>query len=1105
MGWDRPRRWFLSAALGACLLAVALPPSRDGRVDPSLDSVRRLIRERKHAEAKDLATRLLASVQGRPGQKTLEASVIEALIEAWVMTGCVDGSQALPLAERAVEIRSKEAATTPREMALALAAQADVLAEIGERERAVGIRRRVLDLLKEDPAGDELDRAMALYKLGRDLAAEARQAEATETLQRAVEIRERSLGPRSPLVAETLEALALSLPYGDPKARGHAERAVAIQEGAPESERTDLAGALSTLGLMRNREGDSIGARRLHERALVLYEAQFGLDDVHTGRVLLNLALTFQDRGENAEARRILERLLPIRVSCLGPSHPKTSVILNNLGIIYTETGNYAMARGVFERALAIRRSMLREGHPWIAHTLNNLAQALFEQGDLDGARRAVEESLVIREKQGGKREIAQAEANLAEVLVAAHDYTAAKEHLERALGLQVSVWGPEHRDVALTEIGLGWLSLETGEYGKAVEVLSRAVLMLRKTMGPSAPQLPVAVARIARAQRFAGKPAAALESAIEAETIAREQFRATTRTFSEKEALRYASVRVSGLDVALRLLEESPSKVPPDAGDRVFDQLVRSRALVLDEMATRRPSYLSEGPPDLEALAERLQNARTRLAKLALDPNGSDEEAERARVAAEEAERKLAERSKAERQRIFRFQLGSEEIRAGLPQNASLVAYARYRVPSPARSRAPSSDAYLAFVLRHRDSRPVLVSLGPAERIDGMVERWHARVAAAPPPLPAAAREAEARYLEAGDELRRAVWEPVAAAIGKPEILFIVPDGALHQVSFGALPGAGGRYLVEEGPRIHYLSAERDLAASSVSKSRGRGLLAVGDPDVDLPPDLPAPRGGSSLAEELVRPVHNRKSECEDLRSRIFSRLPGAREETKEIVSLWRTSAGGTAGKGDVVLLTGASAGEAEFKSRAPGRRFIHLATHGFFGPETCGSALRPADSSPGEARGGGATLRESPLLHSGLALAGANQRERLPPDSAQEDGILTAEEIASLDLSATEWVVLSGCETGVGRVQNGEGVLGLRRAFEVAGASTLIMSLWEVKDEAAREWMQALYRARLGGVSTADAVRSAHLSTLEARRRQGRSTHPYYWGPFVAVGDWR
>ena len=72
MGWDRPRRWFLSAALGACLLAVALPPSRDGPVDPSLDSVRRLIRERKHAEAKDLATRILASVQGRPGQKTLE-------------------------------------------------------------------------------------------------------------------------------------------------------------------------------------------------------------------------------------------------------------------------------------------------------------------------------------------------------------------------------------------------------------------------------------------------------------------------------------------------------------------------------------------------------------------------------------------------------------------------------------------------------------------------------------------------------------------------------------------------------------------------------------------------------------------------------------------------------------------------------------------------------------------------------------------------------------------------------------------------------------------------------------------------------------------------
>ena len=124
------------------------------------------------------------------------------------------------------------------------------------------------------------------------------------------------------------------------------------------------------------------------------------------------------------------------------------------------------------------------------------------------------------------------------------------------------------------------------------------------------------------------------------------------------------------------------------------------------------------------------------------------------------------------------------------------------------------------------------------------------------------------------------------------------------------------------------------------------------------------------------------------------------------------------------------------------------------------------------------------------------------LPQD---EDGILTAEEIASLDLSGVDWAVLSACETGVGKIQLGEGVLGLRRAFEVAGAGTLIMSLWKVEDEATREWMQSLYQGRLAGLSTAEAVRQAALTMLKKQRGLKKSANPGSWGAFVAAGDWR
>jgi CHAT domain-containing protein len=138
------------------------------------------------------------------------------------------------------------------------------------------------------------------------------------------------------------------------------------------------------------------------------------------------------------------------------------------------------------------------------------------------------------------------------------------------------------------------------------------------------------------------------------------------------------------------------------------------------------------------------------------------------------------------------------------------------------------------------------------------------------------------------------------------------------------------------------------------------------------------------------------------------------------------------------------------------------------------------------------------------GLALAGANNRGRVALD--QDEGLLTADEIAGLDLQGTEWAVLSACDTGLGEIKAGEGVFGLRRAFQIAGARTVIMSLWSVEDQSAREWMRVLYEGRLHrNLDTAAAVREAGLFVLRARRAKGQSTHPFYWAAFVAAGDWR
>jgi len=187
--------------------------------------------------------------------------------------------------------------------------------------------------------------------------------------------------------------------------------------------------------------------------------------------------------------------------------------------------------------------------------------------------------------------------------------------------------------------------------------------------------------------------------------------------------------------------------------------------------------------------------------------------------------------------------------------------------------------------------------------------------------------------------------------------------------------------------------------------------------------------------------------------------------------------------------------------KSRSP--RILHLATHGFFLPD----APRHVDGehrqlgilgSSGNAGLSRLAHLENPLLRSGLALAGANTwlaRCQLPEDA--EDGLLTAEDVTGMDLLGTELVVLSACETGLGEVHVGEGVYGLRRAFVLAGAKTLVMSLWKVPDEETRELMEDFYQRVLQGRPRAEALREAQLAM------RAKHPDPFCWGAFICQGD--
>jgi CHAT domain-containing protein len=633
--------------------------------------------------------------------------------------------------------------------------------------------------------------------------------------------------------------------------------------------------------------------------------------------------------------------------------------------------------------------------------------------------------------------------------------------------------------------------------------------------MGPAHPSTALALNSLAALSLAEGEARAALAASVEAAGASRNQLRLTAAGLSEREALLVAGAGRERISIVLSAAAELDQ---PGATLAAWDELARSRGLVLDVMAERRRAA-TQGP-ELAPLRAAADSAARRSAQLTSRGPGRDgPEAYRERLAAarrdhEAAERALGGASASHRARQDRARVGIAEVAAALrPGTDALVAYCRFsRVPAglPEGVASPRPETqYLAFVLRGGAKAPRLVPLGGAAEMDQLVSLWRSATT-----WPGPIGEVRA----AGHELTRAAWEPLAAALGDAQRVFIVPDGSLLTVNFGALPAADGSWLVESGPVLHHLSAERDLVpVGREGAHAAEGLLAVGGADFSASPWQPetsvvrarAPSGlASLLAKAGVALIAQRggSSGCEGFGDLSFEDLPATRSEAQEVARAWRGAKGATVESKKATLLTGAWATEEAFKTLAGSHRVLHVATHGFFLGDECGQA--------GEATRGvvGLGIRarpaverveiENPLLRSGLALAGFNRRAETP--AGQDDGVLTAQEVASLDLSGVEWAVLSACDTDRGDVAGGEGVLGLQRAFRIAGAQTLIMSLWAVDDEATREWMAALYRARLkDGLDAPESARAASLSLIAERRRRGLSVHPFYWGAFVTSGS--
>ena len=862
----------------------------------------------------------------------------------------------------------------------------------------------------------------------------------------------------------------LSLRQANP---GESARALALAmawlEGYPRSDA--WVAVLNSAADLACWRGEVDTCLRTYRRAVLVAERLHGVDSEVAAYGYLGVGWAAASKGDWGEARASFERAERIWSEQLGPDHPRLADALIEYGELLHRSGDPRSAVAVLRRAVELRTSRLGPEAFDLPRALDPLGLALVALGDFDAAEEVLQRSARIRRRTLPSNHVdhARSWAALADLGWAREDQDGARRTLSRALELRLAALGDQDPAVAETYLQMAEAHVESHPE-RALEWAIRARDPLASAYGRDHPLIArswwlEARALLRRSPEVGDSlPGDPVVSALRAEAIARDHLRRVAAGFSERDLLDYAAVLPQGADVALDALlaEANPSRARIAA---VWQSVARSRGLVFESLSARR-RWESDGD-----VSQELTAARRALAHwLVVGPDDD---------AAESARRLEAARERVEtEERALGLVSGSSPdeplhllaVLKHLSPGESLVAYRSFD--------SRSGRRLAAFVAEGGSALPSVSDLGPWAPIEENLGRWRQAFLGG----------SEPDYRRVASELRGRIWDPLPGGAHASRRVFIVPEGPLFLLSFAALPSPQG-YWVEEDPSILILGAERDLRKSADGAPRRGRVLIVGGPDFGEP-------ASASGSPENQRPPRRVPMN--------FAPLPHALEEARWVEEAWRRWDPGI----EVESLTGVSADERAWRQRAPGTLALHLATHGFFldgGPRPSPRERWPHRGVGGLSRAMDQTIAPPPAPVSGFALAGANRRAREDDrEDGREDGIVTLDEIRSLDLSPTRLVVLSFCDSGLGEISTGEGIFGFTRAFRGAGVESLVLAVAPISDQDSSQFAQRFYDAWLGeGLAIDQALRHASRALLEARRHAGLDLHPVHWGAMIAVGS--
>ena len=827
---------------------------------------------------------------------------------------------------------------------------------------------------------------------------------------------------------------------------------------------------------------------------------------------LNTMSFVYSDMGKLNLVEEILTNSLDILARLQGEYEEDAISIKSNLATMYKELGNHAKAEELFKEVRGFDASYYGEDSYSYGLSTYSLGANSFYAGEYFDAVEYFEEALSIFESVLGTNSLLYGQtANfLASTYTYMEEFESARQYSDIALKTFQQVVEDDNPEYAFPLYVAGRLYENLNELEKAEDYHLEALKLRRKVLGERHPNYALSARQLAILKWRQEELDESLEYYDETFDNYFAQINSYFPVLSEEEKSKFYYNNLKPTFEQFNSFIVENRSEDKELIELMYNYQLATKGLIFYATNKVRESILNSGDSSLIAKYDKWISQKEQLAKLFGATDLSNEERNRKidslTAISNDLEADLSEKSTAFADNFASRDLTWEDIRDRLEPGEAAIEIIRFRDFDPGYAGRYTDEVYYAALIVKHDTEeaPELVIMRNGKQME---TRYLSNYRNA------------IRYRISENYSYRLFWRPIANRLG-PEIkkVYFSPDGVYNQISIYTLQNpATKKYTIDEF-EIQLVTNSKDLIASNLERKSDFSSdpsYLFGYPNYNMgiiDEEGENNETGSEAEEENeergtrggVRGARGERGNVGDLKelsrggiprglrgnmlrymrsNALLSLLPGTKKEVNLIDSLYKAKNAST------VVLMEEEAVEDRIKE-IENPPILHIATHGFF------LELDPEDDF-----GKVDEHVENPLLRSGLILAGANSYIRYGEIGAQkklnEDGILTAYEAMNLNLDRTELVILSACETGLGEVKNGEGVYGLQRAFKVAGADAIIMSMWTVDDDATQELMTAFYENWL---STGD----KHKSFIAAQKQIKDSwKDPYYWGAFVMVGN--